>query len=49
MIRGDQRYPGRFLLSEYPREIDKLHNFVINLQRPNRPHVPAISDVDIAV
>ena len=49
MIRGNLRYLEPFLLGKDPLEIDRLYNAMINLQHPNRPHVPTISGVDIAL
>jgi len=49
MVRGNLRYLEPFLLGKDPLEVDKLYNLMSNLQHPNRPHMPTVSGVDIAL
>jgi len=49
MIRGNLRYFETYLLGKDPLEIDRLFNLMINLQHPNRPHIPTVSGIDIAL
>jgi L-alanine-DL-glutamate epimerase-like enolase superfamily enzyme len=49
MIRGNLKYLERVLLGQDPLEIDKLFYAMTGLQHPNRPHVPTVSGVDIAL
>lgn len=49
MTRANLRYMEDVLLGQDPLEIERLYDTMVNIQHPNRSHVPTVSGVDIAL
>lgn len=49
VTRANLRYMEDLLLGQDPLEIGRLYDTMMNIQHPNRSHVPTVSGVDIAL